>query len=456
MIDRIDLSKAKKIFFIGLGGIGISASARILKQMGKNISGSDSTRSEITDQLSQEGINVFIPQKADNIPPDADLIVYTMAVSSDNPEKKQAEDLNLPQITYPQLLGLLMQDKVGIGVCGTDGKTTTTAMLGKIFMEADLDPTIVIGSKVDYLGGNSRVGESRYFIFESDEYKKAFHNYYPKVAAVTNIRADHLDVYKDLAEIKEAFLYYLKRIPKDGVIVINSDDDNSMEIANSCQAKIVTYAVASPADLKASDIRYEDSRQKFKVSWNNDLLGEIELNFPGQYNVSNALAAIAVSLAEGIDFAVIKKALHDFVGAWRRFENLGTKNDTQIITDYAHTPEGLRQVIEAAKDFFPQSRILFVFQPHQYNRTKNFFEEFVLALKTDANIMVTDIFYVLGRENPNDFDINSKILAERSGAEYSGNLEETEELLKRKIADFDVIMLIGAGDIYNVARKLVK
>lgn len=451
-----DLSNINKIFFIGIGGIGISAAARILHQMGKNVLGSDMTESEITSQLEKEGINVFISQKAENVPPDADLVVYTVAVNNDNPEKQQADNLNLPQMTYPQLLGLLMKDKIGIGISGTDGKTTTTAMLGKIFMEADLDPTIVVGSKVDYLGGNSRVGDSKYFIFESDEYKKAFHNYYPKIAALTNVRADHLDVYRDLDEIKTAFFDYLKTVPHDGLIVVNNDDSNSLEIISNLETRVLSYGIDNKSDIMASEIRYDNGQQKFVVTKNGEVLGEISLNIPGRYNIYNALAAISVSLDEGIDFSVIKSALNNFLGAWRRFEKLGVKNDTQIITDYAHTPEGLKQVISATYDFYPNSKILFVFQPHQYNRTKNFFDEFVLALKTATDMVVVDIFYVPGRENPADFNINSKMLADKSGTVYGGSLADTELLLKRKITDFDVIILIGAGDIYNLAKNLLK
>lgn len=452
----IDLAKINKIFFIGIGGIGISATARILHQLGRDVSGSDLAASEITSQLEKEGINVFIPQKAENIPLDADLIVYTVAIGLDNPEKKRADELLISQMTYPQLLGLLMKDKLGIGISGTDGKTTTTAMLGQIFMAADLDPTIVVGSKVDYLDGNARIGQSQYFIFESDEYKKAFHNYFPKIAAITNIRADHLDVYKDLSDIKEAFAYYLSGVPIDGLVVINGDDANSLEVAGSCQAKKITYAIDNLADIKAVDIKVENEKQKFKVMFGQEILGEIALKIPGRYNIYNALAAIAVALSQNISFDIIASALGDFTGAWRRFEKLGLKNDTQIITDYAHTPEGLKQVIAATYDFYPQSRILFVFQPHQYNRTKNFFSKFVSALKTAENMIVSDIFYVAGRENPADFDVSSKRLAQEAGAVYGGNITATEELIKQKFGDFDVIILIGAGDIYNVAKNLLR
>jgi len=456
MSPIINLVKINKVFFIGIGGIGISATARILQQMGKDVSGSDLTASEITDQLKKEGVEVFIPQKASNVPNDADLVVYTVAINTDNPERQQADKLNIPQLTYPQLLGLLMKDKIGIGISGTDGKTTTTAMLGKIFMRADLDPTIVVGSKVDYLNGNFRLGASEYFIFESDEYKKAFHNYFPQVAVVTNIRADHLDVYKDLAEIKSAFLTYLQRVPKDGLMVVNGDDSNCLEIIKKCSAKILTYGIDNSVNLQATNIRCENGQQKFTVVYDNKSLGEINLNLPGHYNVYNTLAAIVVALEFGIDFKIIKKALAEFKGAWRRFEKLGVKNQTQIITDYAHTPEGLKQVIGATYEFYPHQRILFVFQPHQYNRTKNFFAEFVLALKTAKEMLVTDIFYVAGRENPLDFKVNSWDLAQAAGVEYAGNLQTTERLIQEKINDFDVIILIGAGDIYEVAKNILK
>src|SRR3989344_2902488 len=290
----IDLSKINKIHFIGIGGLGLSAVARILNQSGQEVAGSDAVESEITVQLEKEGINVFISQSADHIPLDADLVVYTVAISENNPERQRAAELNIPQLTYPELLGLLMVGKFGIGISGTDGKTTTTAMLGKIFLTADLDPTIVIGSKVDYLGGNSRAGEDKYFIFESDEYKKAFHNYQPQIAAITNIRADHLDVYKDLEEIKSAFAYYLNRVPEDGLIVVNNDDANSLEVVSGVKAKVITYAIDADADIKAVDISYKEGRQKFNVLRNNEVLGEVRLIIPGRYNVYNALAAIAV------------------------------------------------------------------------------------------------------------------------------------------------------------------
>lgn len=451
-----DLSSVNKIFCIGIGGIGISAVARILNQTGKQVSGSDIAESEITSQLEKEGINVFLSQESKNIDVDTDLIVYTVAVGEENPERQRADELSIPQLTYPQLLGILMQGRHGIGVSGTDGKTTTTAMLGKIFVDADADPTIVIGSKVSYLSGNSRLGESKYFIFESDEYGRAFHNYHPQVAALTNVRADHLDVYRDLSDVKRAFVKYLNGVQKDGLVIVNNDDDNSIEVATSSTvANKMTYAIENDADVVASDIRYESGYQVFSVLYKRKLLGEIKLVLPGRYNIYNALSAISIALSEGIDFSIIKTALNSFTGVWRRFEKIGKVLDTEIITDYAHTPEGLTQVIRATKELYKDTNVLFVFQPHQYNRTKNFQKDFVDALKTADDMIVSDIFYVEGRENPNDFDINSKMLAKDAGVEYGGDLKQTEKMVREKINDFDVIIFIGAGDIYNLSKKIL-
>ena len=322
-MSNINLKKINKVFFIGIGGIGISATARILNQQGKIILGSDAAASEITQQLEREGIKVVIPQSADNIKPGIDLVVYTVAVTEDNPERQKAKKLNIPQITYPQLLGILTGNKYAIGVSGTNGKTTTSAMLGLIFMEAGLDPTIVIGGKTDCFGGNSRLGQGDYFIFESDEYRRAFTNYNPKMAVVTYIEADHLDYYKDLNDIKSAFSDYLKRVPADGFIFINSDDQESAEVIKKCPARIITFGIDNPADIGARNIKVENRRQFFDVYYQGKNLGEIVLPVPAKYNIYNALAAMGPALTLGVDFKIIQKTLKEFQGTWRRFEKLG-------------------------------------------------------------------------------------------------------------------------------------
>ncbi len=457
----MEIDKAKKIFCSGIGGIGISAVARILREQGKSVSGSDNGENEIIDQLRQEGVEVFVPQRAENIAEDTDLLIYSVAVPAENPERRRAEELGIEQITYPQALGQLLNGKYGIGVSGTNGKTTTTAMLGKIFLEGGLDPTIVVGSKVDYLGGNSRVGGGEYFIFESDEYRRAFDNYQPKIAVVTYVTSDHLDYYLDLEDIKAAFGAYLQKIPAGGVAIINADDQNSLDVAAGIVAKVITFGIENKADYSAQNIRMENGRQIFDVFAAKEKLGEIALTIPAKYNIYNALAAVAACRTVGISFTEIESALESFRGAWRRFEQVGeTSGGVKIVTDYAHTPDALKQTILAARDFYPDRKILTVFQPHQFNRTKVFFKEFVAALSAADKSLVTDIFFVAGRENPEDFDVSSEKMAAAVAASggncvYSGDLRQTEELVQQNIRDFDIILVIGAGNIYELAKNLI-
>ncbi len=428
----MNLESCNKIYFIGIGGIGISAVARILHQQGKTVLGSDAARSEITEQLEAEGIKVFSPQQARNISEDIDLAIYSVAVPEDNVERMKAKRLEIPQITYPQLLGELMKGRYGIGVSGTNGKTTTTAMIGLIFLKAGLDPTIVIGGKTSHFGGNSRVGQGQYFIFESDEYRRAFDNYSPQAAVVTYIAADHLDYYKNLDDIKKAFHDYLARVPRDGFIIINTDDPNSLEAAANSQAKNITFGIEQAADYQAKNIKQESGRQTFDLYAQGKTMGEISLQIPARYNIYNALAAVALALSLGIDFKIVRKTLDEFSGTWRRFEKLGRLGRAIIIADYAHTPDAVAKTIAATREFYPNKSILAVFQPHQYNRTKNFFNDFVLSLGAADEIIVPDIFYVKGRENPADFDVSSEKLAaaikERGlAARAGGDLTATEK-----------------------------
>ncbi|MFA6918576.1 MAG: UDP-N-acetylmuramate--L-alanine ligase [Patescibacteria group bacterium] len=457
----MDLSEIKKIHFVGIGGIGISAVARVLNFQKKEVSGSDATESEITEQLSKEGINIIIGHRSENIKDDIDLVVYSVAVPEDNCERQEARKLKINTLTYPDLLGFLMKDKYAIGISGTNGKTTTTAMLGKIFVDAGMDPTIILGSKADYLGGNSRVGNSKYFIFESDEYRRAFDNYNPKVAVNTYIGEDHLDYYKNAKEIKMAFKKYFEKLPGDGMLVINNDDSNSSQASAKCQARIITYGLDNESDFTAKCIHLNNGKQYFDVFQRGNFGENFFINIPGRFNVYDALASIAVARQFNIRWEVIRSSLAGFNGAWRRFEKLGHLGKALLITDYAHTPDAVYKTIEATKEFFPSQKILVVFQPHQFARTKNLFNEFVQSFSLADMAIISDIYYVEGRERPEDFDINSVVLAEEaknSGANavYGGSLNETENLIRTKAGDFDVILIMGAGNIYDVAQNLVK
>ncbi|MFA6228339.1 MAG: UDP-N-acetylmuramate--L-alanine ligase [Patescibacteria group bacterium] len=481
----MNLLEIKKIHFIGIGGIGISATARLARDRGIIVSGSDAQISEVVDDLRSLGLDVKVPQRAENVPTDADLAVYTVAAPEANPERMRVKELGIEQMTYPQFLQLLLADKFGISVSGTNGKTTTTAMIAKILIDADKDPSVVLGAKADFLSGNARSGRGEYFVFESDEYRRAFDNYYPQIAAVTYIGEDHLDYYKDLAEIKSAFGNYLSHVPAEGYAVLNADDPNSMELAPKLKANKVTFGITGEADYKAvilngsplTDGRSEESqvltldpsalpqddknRQTFSVTERGRSLGQFSLLLPGRYNVYNALCAIAVCRTLGIDVEIIRQSLAGFTGTWRRFERLGRLGQAEVIADYAHTPDAVAQVISATKEFYPGKKILIVFQPHQYSRTKNLFNKFVTAFGSAEQVIIPDIFYVAGREKPEDFAVDSKILAEAIAAQgvrtlYGGSLAESEKLIRMLADDFDVILILGAGDVYELAKNLVK
>ncbi len=451
----MDLHKIRTIYFCGIGGIGISAAARILRQMGKTVLGSDMTESEITQDLEHEGIEVKIPQMKDNIVAGIDLMVYSVAVPESNPERQQARQLGIPTITYPQLLGLLTQAKYGIGISGTDGKTTTTAMTGLIFIKAEQDPNILIGAKVKYLQSNARVGQSDYFIFESDEYQRAFLNYSPQVAVITNIREDHLDCYTDLADIKQTFRQYLSQVPPTGYVVVNADDANSCEVVKDLQAQLVTYGLEHPADVQAVNVRLDQQQQSYDLHYLGQSLGRVNLKVPARYNIYNSLAAAAVALTLKIDFKTIQTALSDFDGVWRRLERLGLYQGKEILTDYAHTPAAVRQTVQAMTDFYPQKKILFIFQPHQLNRTKQLFNQFVAELQGLKHVMLTDVFYVAGREKPEDYAVSAKKLAQAAQLKYVGDLEQTKAALPELVSSYDAVVLLGAGNIYTLAKELV-
>jgi UDP-N-acetylmuramate--alanine ligase len=456
----IDLTSIKKVHCIGIGGIGLSAAARLLLARGITVMGSDDHESEVTRKLQEIGVSVVFGEHPEVIDESVDLIVFSVAVPKTHPERVRAGELGIAAVTYPQLLGALLEGKYGIGVSGTNGKTTTTAMLGLIALRAQLDPTIIVGSNLNYLDGNARVGGSNYFIFESDEYQRAFENYHPQMVALTYITADHLDCYKDIEDIKLTFKKYISKVPEDGVVIINADDANSVEMAQDSIARKVTYGISAAADVQARDIVIDAGKQIFEVVYKGVALGKVSLQLPARYNVYNALAAITSALELGIDFSVIATALGEYTGSWRRFEQLGMSGATRVVADYAHTPDAVAATIVAAKEFYPRKKILTVFQPHHYHRTESLFSEFSQAFGAADLAIITDIFQVTGREQSENQKITSADLVEAAhqrGANvvYGGNLAETESKVRELIPEYDVVLCMGAGSIYDLAKKLV-
>lgn len=463
----MDFEQINHIHFVGIGGIGVSALARLFLAMGKKITGSDLRDSQTITDLKKLGATIFLSHDAADAQ-GAQLVIYSEDITDSSEgfvELNSARKGNITTLSYAQALGRLMVGKKGIGVTGTNGKSTTAAMLGLILEAADMDPTVVIGTKIspknesDKFRANARLGNSEIFVAEADEYHRHMLETHPGMIIVTNIAEDHLDYYKDLQEIKSAFSQYIKSLPADGILIYNADDHNAVEVCRQATCHKFTFGIHHYADLQAMNLKVGTGRQTFDLHLNDEPIGIFELQVPGHFNISNALGAALAAIKLGVNSDVIRKVLAEFTGTWRRFEKVGELSGKTIISDYGHHPAGVSGTIEAVKEFYPGKKILLVFQPHHRNRTKKLFGEFVEALSHADNLIVSEIFDVTGREHGEQ--ISSKDLVaelEKLGvkAEYAKDLNETEEMIKAKVRDFDIVIIMGAGDIDLLARKLVK
>lgn len=475
----MDLEKLKKIHAIGVGGIGVSALAKYFALSGVRVSGSDSFESEVARQCLELGIKISFGHKAENILKDLDFVFYSDAVPEGNPERLAARALGIPEISYAALLGELSKTKTTIAISGTNGKSTTTAMVGLILERAGYDPTVIVGSKVPgFKYGNLRVGKSEWLVVEADEYRAHLLELTPAHALITNIEEDHLDYYKDLNHIKETFFKFSNQVDNEGNLIINADDPASIEVAEKrlgkegFDAQKVSFGISSPADYLAKNVAVRAGEQGFDLRRNlfgEENMGKIVLAVPGRFNLMNALGAAALCLSLGVSFETIKTALADFKGIWRRFERVGIlrgkwlgEDAPIIISDYAHHPTAVAGTLQAAREFYPGKRIVAVFQPHQHNRTKKLFDTFVASFAGADVLILPEIYDVPGREESEDQDVSSKdlIAAVREkglvpDARYGGGLEEAEALVREISQAGDIILIMGAGDIDKVARRLV-
>ncbi len=452
--------KVNKIHFVGIGGIGISALARMMIALGKKVTGSDLKNSEITEALVKEGVEVTVGHYQENVTKDIDLIIYSEAVSLENPEIKTAKSLKIPTLGYPSALGQVMVSfKERIAVSGTHGKSTVTSLVGLILEKAGFDPTVIVGSKVRQFNENFRLGKSNYFVAEGCEWKRHMLNLTPNIIVLTNIEADHLDYYKNLDEIRSAFLEYIGRLPKDGLLVLNNDDQ-FLKTLKLPQGKVIRYALKDEkSDLRAVNIKIKNEKQFFDLIWLGKNLGEFSLNIPGKFNIANVLAACALGLTLGVKIEVIKEVIENFRGVWRRFEILGEKNGALIVSDYAHHPTEIKETIQAAKEFYPQRRLVAIFQPHQHNRTKKLFGQFIKSFDRADLVILSEIYDVAGRESEEDQNISSKDLTHEIGKRkkeviFCPNVEKTEEIILKNIRKNDLVLIMGAGDIYKLALSL--
>jgi len=456
----MDFKSLDKIFFSGIGGIGVSALAKYFLSLGKEVFGSDSIRSEITEELEKMGVKITYSQEADNIKPGIDLVIYTPAENQDHVERARAADLKIDQLSYPQALGELMKEyEVGMAICGTNGKSTTTALLGAILEEASFDPTVVVGSKIKQFGNsNFKQGHSQYMLVEACEYKASFLNLWPQIIGLSNIEEDHLDYFTGLEHIIETFQDFINRLSPMSILAINADDKNSQKL-NIPNCQLVTYGIKSQADVVAQEIRVENGQQIFKVIYQGGEAGTVELKIPGQHNIYNALLAICLALSLGIDFILIKKALTEFSGLWRRFEVITERAGIVYVSDYAHHPTAVKETIKAARDFYPQRRIVVAYQPHQHNRTLKLFDQFVGAFSGADLLVMSEIYDVEGRNEDSKVSANDlvKKISKRGVETYfATDLAELVVMLKDNLKSNDVLLVMGAGDIYTILPKLIQ
>jgi len=429
--------------------------AEVLWNLGYMVTGSDIKSSESTERLEKMGIKIFQEHKKENVL-GADVLVISSAVKDSNPEVVFAKENKITVIRRAEMLGELMRMKYGIGVAGTHGKTTTTSMIGQILTEAGLDPTIIVGGRVINLGSNAKLGQGEYLVAEADEFDRSFLRLSPTIAVVTTLEAEHLDYYRDLEEIKSVFAEYLNKVPFYGSVVLCLDETTIQEIIPRIEKPIVTYGLVPQADLVAHSVLFSENRSLFKVEYKGKDFGEINLFVPGIHNVKNSLAALCVGLELEIPLEKMKKALSEFKGVSRRFEIKGEVDGVMLADDYAHHPTEIKATLKAARDGW-KKRIISIFQPHLYSRTKDFYKEFGKSFFDSDLLIVTDIYPA--REEPIP-GITGELVA--SSAKEFGHKEVFYIPQKEKVIPFllkilkedDLVLTLGAGDIYKMGELL--
>lgn len=458
-----EMRRIRHIHFVGIGGAGMSGIAEVLKNQGYEVSGSDLKEGPVTDRLKALGVDVQIGHREENSAR-ADVVVVSSAVASDNPEVVSARSRRVPIVPRAEMLAEIMRYRHGIAVAGTHGKTTTTSLIASVLGEAGLDPTFVIGGKLNSAGTNAQLGGSRYLVAEADESDASFLHLTPVISVVTNIEADHMDTYGgDVEKLKQTFVDFLHNLPFYGVAVMCVDDAYVQEIIPRISRAIITYGIENPAaDYRAEDIVSDGLKTRFVVKrpgGRSDL--SVELRMPGRHNVLNALAAIAVATDEGVDDDAICEGLSGFAGVGRRFQVYGDyqtpKGTVTLIDDYGHHPTEVEAVIRAAHDAWPERRLVMLYQPHRYTRTRDLYEDFVRVLSEVDALLLMDV-YPAGEPAIPGADGRSlcRSIRQRGKVEpvFIEDNREIESLLANVLQDGDLLITQGAGDIGGVAARL--
>jgi UDP-N-acetylmuramate--alanine ligase len=448
----------KKIHFVGIGGIGMSGIAEILLTRGFEVSGSDLMLTDVTKRLSDLGAKIYKGHSEDNVK-DANVLVYSSAVMPENnPEVKAAISKNIPIIKRAEMLAETMRMKYGIGIAGTHGKTTTTSMVGLILTEGGVDPTIIVGGKLSGLGGtNARLGNGEFIVVEADEFDRTFLKLTPTIAAITTLESEHLDTYKDLDDIKTAFVEFANKVPFYGFVVICLDEPALQDIIPSINKTIFTYGTTAQADVRAVDIKHSGFNSEYTVIYKGERLGCVKLNIPGEQYIKNSLVAVTIGMELGVDFKKIKKALEKFTGVYRRFETK-YKNNLIVIDDYAHHPTETTVTLAGIRAGWDR-RLIAVFQPHLYTRTRDFYQEFGKSFLNTDVFICTDIYPA--REEPIEGVTGELIsnITKKFGHKNVHYIKDKNDVPKKLMEikkDGDIIVTMGAGDIWKYSEKFVE
>jgi UDP-N-acetylmuramate--alanine ligase len=449
--------KIKKIHFVGIGGIGMSGIAEVLINLEYQVSGSDLKESETTRRLISLGGSVAYGHKCENLD-EVDVVVTSTAIRSDNPEVIEAHRRAIPVIPRAEMLAELMRMKYGLAIAGTHGKTTTTSMVATILSHGGIDPTVVIGGRLDLFGSNAKLGQGKFLVAEADESDGSFLKLSPTVAVVTNIDADHLDYYSDIDEIRETFVDFINKVPFYGLAVLCLDDANIQMLLPEVKKRMITYGFNSQADLQASDIRHEQGGTSFNVHLQGESLGRIGFRMPGRHNVLNALAAIAVGLELQLPFEAIADGFKDFGGVQRRFQIKGEVGGIMVVDDYGHHPVEIKATLAAARDGWSR-RVVAVFQPHRYTRTQALYDDFVTAFYQADHVAIMDIYAASEDPIPG---VDAESLAKgitghgHKACFYTGDSTSTVEHLLEVVMPDDMVITLGAGSIWQTGEEFLR
>lgn len=451
------------IHCVGIGGIGLSGLAGILHAKGARVSGSDSEASHITEKLQHTGINVYIGHDGKNLNPDTDVVIHSLAIPETNPELREAKKRRIPIMSYPKAIGELTRSFFTIAICGTHGKSTITALIAKVLIENQFDPTVIVGTKLKELGGqNFRVGKSKLLVLEACEYRRAFLHYTPKIIVLHTLDPDHLDYYRDFEDYLDAFRSFVAKLPEDGYFFGNLDDEDVHEILKSLQTKkfpshnSFTYSAA----YASSDFYLHGDKIVQRNATVAQRLLPLHLKIPGLHNRTNALAAFAVTATLGVAPNDILRSLNRYEGAYRRFEIKGKLGRTLFIDDYAHHPTEISATLQAAREQFPKEKICVVFQPHQYSRTKKLLKEFSTSFKNADCVIISNIYEVRDTAEDKASISPEKFVAEiqkhHKNVRNGDGIPRTIDFLRAHAKKFDVVLTMGAGDVWKIGEALIR